>query len=78
MDVGSLFCFVSKCGGFSNAMAKCGGFPGEISSILSNNKLSMTSGSSGLQLSNKLSTTGLDGPTNWDFSHPNRLYLPHL
>ena len=48
MDVGSLFCFVSKCGGFSNAMAKCDGFPGEISSILSNNKLSMTSGSSGL------------------------------
>jgi len=67
MDVGSLFYFVSKCGGFSNAMAKCDGFPGEISSTLSNNKLSMTSGSSWLQLSNELSTTGLDGPTNWDF-----------
>ena len=78
MDVGSLFCFVSKCGGFSNAMAKCGGFLGEICSILSNDKLSMTYKSSGLQLLNKLSTTGLDGPTNWNFSHPNRLYLPHL
>ena len=47
MDVGSLFCFVSKCGGFSNAMAKCGGFLDGISPI-SNNKLAMTAGSSGL------------------------------
>ena len=63
MNGGSLFCFVSKCGGFSDAMAKRGGFLDGISSI-SNNKLAMTAGSSGLQFSNKLSTTCLNGPSN--------------